>query len=93
MKDLKNIKNECDRIAKQFKYIQIDYQEKQGMVSYTSGACRINIYMSKMTVATCLDHPKKGKTQLFRRNVNFAELEKIFANPRVHTNKGYTQKQ
>lgn len=93
MKDLKHIKNECDRIAKRFKYIQIDFQEKLGMVSYTSGACRINIYMSKMTVATCLDHPKKGKTQLFRRNVTFSELEKIFANPRVHTNKGYIKKQ
>lgn len=91
-KDLSHIKKECDRIAGLNKYIQIDYQENQGMVSYTSGICRINIYLSKMTVATCLDHPKQGKTQMFRRNVTFAELDKIFKNPRVHTNKGYTQK-
>ena len=42
-----------------------------------------------MTVGTCLDHPHLGKTQLFRRNVDFTTLYEIFSNPRVHTNKGY----
>lgn len=45
-----------------------------------------------MTVATCINHPKQGKTQLFRKNVSFDELDKIFKNPRVHTGKGYQTK-
>jgi len=28
---------------------------------------RINIYITKMTVSTCINHPKKGRTQLFRK--------------------------
>lgn len=53
---------------------------------------RINIYYSKMTVATSLNHPKKGKTQLYRKNVAPSELIKIFKNPRQHTGKGYYKK-
>jgi len=53
---------------------------------------RINIYTSKMTVATCVNHPKKGKTQMFRRNVGEKLMNKIFKNPRVHTDKGYQTK-
>lgn len=92
MKDLSKVKAECDRIANSQGYVQIDWQDNLGMVSYLNGYARINIYLSKMTVATCLEHPTKGKTQLFRKNVSFKELEKIFENPRVHTNKGYIQK-
>lgn len=54
--------------------------------------CRINIYYSKMTVGTALDHPKKGKTQLFRKNVSKDILNRIFQDPRVHTGKGYQTK-
>ena len=55
--------------------------------------CRLNIYYSTMTVGTCLNHPKKGKTQLFRKNVwNVDLLENLFFNPRFHTRKGYYKK-
>lgn len=54
--------------------------------------CRINIYYTKGTVGTALDHPTKGKTQLFRKNVTYKQLEKLFINPRQHTGKGYYQK-
>lgn len=37
------------------------------------------------TVQTALNHPKKGKDQLNRKNVSIRLLEKIFENPRVHT--------
>jgi hypothetical protein len=37
------------------------------------------------TVGTALDHPVKGKTQLFRRNQSLEDLAQIFANPRLHT--------
>lgn len=63
------------------------------MVSYSKeineGTARVNVYLSKMTVATALNHPKQGKTQLYRRNVDAKLLNKIFINPRVHTNCGY----
>ncbi len=53
---------------------------------------RINVYLTKMTVGTYLTHPKKGKTQLFRKNVGLKLLGKIFKNPRIHTKKGYATK-
>lgn len=75
--------------ATQYGYNQIDWQEKQKMISFSDGITRINIYLTTGTVATCLDHPKHGKTQLFRRNVSKKQLKKIFENPRAHTGKGY----
>lgn len=54
--------------------------------------CRINIYYTKMTVATALTHPKKGRTQLFRKNVTDDVLNKIFQDPRTHTRSGYYTK-
>lgn len=65
------------------------YQPANRLLSFYRKGTRINVYYTKMTVATCLDHPVKGKTQLFRRNVSWSLLERIFANPRVHTSKGY----
>lgn len=85
-------KDKIDQIANRHEYTCIDFQENIGMASYSDGATRINIYMTKMTVATCLDHPKKGPTQLFRRNVTLQELEEIFSYPRKHTGKGYYEK-
>lgn len=46
---------------------------------------RINIFWTTGTVGTCLDHPRQGKTQLFRRHVDLSTLREIFKNPRVHT--------
>jgi len=68
---------------------QIDHQPKIKMVSFKKGKARINVYYTTMTVGTCIDHPKKGKTQLFRRNVSMETLTKIFRNPRIHTQRGY----
>jgi hypothetical protein len=50
---------------------------------------RLNVYYSTGTVGTCLEHPRLGKTQLFRRGCTLAVLEEIMANPRVHTQRGY----
>lgn len=57
---------------------------KQGM--------KITVWYSKMTVGTCIDHPKKGKTQLFRKLVSKNLLNKLFENPRHHTGAGYYTK-
>jgi len=54
-----------------------------------SSPIRINVYWTTGTVGTCLDHPRQGKTQLFRRNVDLSTLREIFKSPRVHTGAGY----
>ena len=50
---------------------------------------KIHVYLKTGTVATCLDHPSSGKTQLFRRNNSIRDIEDIFENPRQHTGRGY----
>lgn len=50
---------------------------------------RINVYVSKSTFVTQLRHPTKGKGQLFRRNIWPENYDKLFANPRAHTGRGY----
>ena len=79
-------------IAAEGEWPEIDHQENIYMLSFKRAETRINVYYSTMTVGTCLNHPKKGKTQMYRRNVNEAELRKILANPRVHLNKGYRER-
>merc|ERR1712025_417717 len=37
------------------------------------------------------DHPRSGKTQLFRRNNSLQDIDDIFENPRRHTGRGYRQ--
>ena len=46
----------------------------------------LSVYYTTQTVGSALDHPRQGKTQLWRRNVDFrgGQLEEIFQNPRVH---------
>ena len=57
-----------------------------------AGAVRINVWITTGTVSTSLVHPKAGKTQLFRKNtMDYELLERIFENPRVHTDKGYQE--
>jgi hypothetical protein len=81
-----------DAAAKDEGLFKIDFQENLGMVSYSNGAVRINVYLTTMTVTTSLDHPKMGKGQLFRKNVSLEMLRGIFKNPRLHTGKGYYNK-
>lgn len=52
------------------------------------GIQQVNVYWSKMTVATTVNHPK-GRKQLFRRHCTEKEIANIFKNPRIHTGKGY----
>ena len=80
------------KIAEDKHWKLFEHQENIKMLSFVKIGVRINVYYSKMTVATCINHPQKGKTQLFRRRVSINELKKIFINPRVHTDMGYYQK-
>lgn len=64
-----------------------------GMASYRKDDMRLNFYLSTGTVGSCLDHPRHGKTQLFRRQLKEDESAvALFDNPRQHTGKGYYTK-
>jgi hypothetical protein len=75
-----------------YEWEYVGYQKDIEMISYFRDGCRLNVYLTTMTVATALNHPFKGKTQLFRKGVAFNTLEKIMMYPRVHTKKGYYTK-
>ena len=66
------------------------------VISFRGGptkSTRINVYYTTGTVGTCLNHPKQGKTQLFRRGISsLNQLESIFDSPRIHTGEGYYQR-
>jgi len=79
-------------IAERASYKEIDFNSLSRVISFRRDTTRINVYYSTGTVGTCLNHPVKGKTQLFRRNVGIDELEQIFFEPRTHTGKGYYRK-
>jgi len=59
---------------------------------YDRGHQQVNVWFTTGTVGTSLKHPTKGKTQLFRRHVDYELLEKIFQNLRVHSDLGYYTK-
>jgi hypothetical protein len=80
---------EIKSIAEKNRWREIDFQKENRMISFRRFDVRVNVWYTKMTVATCLFHSKHGKSQLFRKGVTMPELEKIFVNPRVHTGKGY----
>ncbi len=88
--DLEQVK----QMATEFDWNYLTYQSDVFMLSFTKliptqGKMRINIYCSRRTVATSMNHPKQGKTQLYRKNCSMDDLRKIFKNPRFHSNKGY----
>lgn len=85
-------KETVDAIAAKHDYNCFEHQENIGMARYSDGSTKINVYFTTMTISTSMNHPKKGKTQLFRKNVTVSELDEIFAYPRKHTGKGYYTK-
>jgi len=84
------------RIARE-DYMEIYFNETSKIVSFCpeydsdDNAVRINVYWTTGTVGTCLDHPRQGKTQLFRRNVDLSTLRLLFQNPRYHTGSDITE--
>eukprot|EP00798_Chlamydomonas_sp_ICE-L_P026157 gene26157-11883_t len=75
------------------------YNEKSRVVSFSASPSqgakspkwsgRMNVYYTTRSVGTCIHHPKKGKAQLYRLNVDEKELFKLMTNPRKHTGRGY----
>ncbi len=83
---------EIQRLAKIYCWEEVEWQENISMLSFVKQGARINVYVTRMTVATCINHPQKGRTQLFRKQVDVNLMAKIFRNPRVHTKRGYQKK-
>ncbi len=50
----------------------------------------VNVFYDKAVVGIWFHHPRMGKTQSFRQQVDLADLRKIFRDPRVHTGDGYS---
>lgn len=82
------------RIAAQFGYSVEQEQPKNKLLILTKnhavlGPVQVNVYYSTRTIGTSFKHPSKGKTQLFRKNVNEKEFKAILQNPRAHIGRGY----
>jgi hypothetical protein len=69
-----------------------NYSEDRAVINvYWSGKTLVTMGFREpsFTVQTAINHPKKGKTQLNRRDVPLGKLADILENPRKHTGKGY----
>lgn len=64
------------------------YDEKIYKLILRKNGVQLSIYLSTMTVQTSMNHPRKGKTQLSRKNITVKEFERLLINPREHTGKG-----
>ena len=86
--------NDLDGLASGYGWERIADPDRKNawMVSYRRHDCRLNFWLTTGTCGSYLDHPKQGKTQLFRRKIEPNEAIAIFQNPRVHTPKGYQTK-
>jgi len=79
-------------IAKSQGWGMYKFDPNSRQIIFRKDEMQINVFYTTMTVGTSLRHPKRGKTQIWRKRVNFDLLQKLFINPRHHTNKGYTTK-
>lgn len=80
------------RVARDHGYAEVQFNEASRVIAFEKsdpGRCRVNVYYTTGTVATCLDHPRSGKTQLFRRGQTLGDVEAVFRDPRRHTGVGY----
>lgn len=82
-------KNSIIKIAKDNGWKLFADQPNNYCVIFRRDKEQINVWYTKMTIATVVDHPKQGRQQLYRKNITNNELRKLFSNPRTHTNKGY----
>lgn len=80
------------KIAKRVGVPMIFFQPDQKLIRFGDATMFIDVWYSKMTVATNVQHPTKGWNRLYRKHVSLEELEKIMAYPRQHTGKGYRTK-
>lgn len=68
------------------------FDKNTGMISFIKEDQRINIFLTTLTVATTVNHPKSGRNQLYRKGLTLNQIYKLFNNPRNHTGAGYRRK-
>lgn len=94
------MKEEIIKIGLENGWSFLEEQANINMISFVKAIynqkSRVNIYLTRKgretgyyTVVTSMAHPKRGKTQLYRKGCDIKLIEKIFRNPRTHTRKGY----
>jgi len=81
------------RVAGEHGWEEVQCNTASRVIGFRRGEQRTNVYYTTRTVGTCLNHPRQGKTQLFRRGVSHDGLVAILDDPRVHTGKGYYRRQ
>lgn len=79
-------------IAQSMGWTLEQHQENIDLLIFVREGIQMNVYYSKMTVATSMKHPTLGFTQLYRRNVGYGLLKHLMDHPRLHTGKGYYHK-
>lgn len=53
---------------------------------------KMMVFYSTGKVATTVNHPKQGRNQLYRHNVGWGLLARLFKKPRLHTRNGYRRR-
>ena len=84
--------SELDYVAQTRGWTRLE-DTQPAMASYRRDGVRLNFYLSTGTVGSYLDHPRQGKTQLFRRQITMEQAPALFDNPRAHTGRGYHNRQ
>lgn len=79
------------RVGHAESWSEVQYNEESRVVAFKrrSDGARLNFYYTTGTVGSALDHPRQGKTQLFRRDMTIDQVRELLSNPRVHTGAGY----
>lgn len=104
--EIEKLKNAIRTLANNHGWKFKKENEKSNMFSFTKESgngtkdFKIDVYYKNnstmlnfnFTIATSIDHPVKGKTQMFRKGVSRNLFIKILINPRHHTDCGYRKK-
>lgn len=94
--ELSSSASEIARVGAKHGWIVEQEQRNIGLLILVRGDEQMNVYYTRMTVGTVVSHPKKGRTQMFRRNVSPSQLEMLMQKPRAHSSKtgltGYRKK-
>ncbi len=79
-----------DEFADRYGYSKLYYTSLSApMASYIKGPCHLNFWLKSGTVGCYLNQPRRGRTELFRGEIDACEAEAIFRNPRMSADAGY----
>tara|TARA_R110000787_G_scaffold222868_4_gene331341 strand:+ start:2207 stop:2674 length:468 start_codon:yes stop_codon:yes gene_type:complete len=67
----------------------IAYRPKSRLISFKKDGVRLNWYYTTGTISTTLMHPKKKKTQLFRKRLTQDQQIQVLIDPRANSGRGY----